>query len=180
MLRSQLPFVVLLTWLAQPLELAGQIQVPHADSAHYTQARALCGPLADDTTVLDSLWPPSGSVVSARFPGLEGLKLLPSTTVPDYPSHLRKQRVQGTVIVAAVVDTTGRIEPGTIKVAATPHEDFVPAVQRYLNGARFAPGRIHGRLMRVCIVMPISFSLPRSEEHTSELQSHSDLVCRLL
>src|SRR5437773_2774394 len=104
MLRSQLPFVVLLTWLAQPLELAGQIQVPHADSAHYTQARALCGPLADDTT--------------------------------------------------------GRIEPGTIKVAATPHEDFVPAVQRYLNGARFAPGRIHGRLMRVCIVMPISFSLP--------------------
>src|SRR5476649_2966404 len=27
---------------------------------------------------------------------------------------------------------------------------------------------------------PISFSSPRSEEHTSELQSHSDLVCRLL
>src|SRR5260221_11724310 len=25
-----------------------------------------------------------------------------------------------------------------------------------------------------------STSLPRSEEHTSELQSHSDLVCRLL
>src|SRR5438034_2640229 len=25
-----------------------------------------------------------------------------------------------------------------------------------------------------------SFSLERSEEHTSELQSHSDLVCRLL
>src|SRR5438132_7519529 len=24
------------------------------------------------------------------------------------------------------------------------------------------------------------FDLPRSEEHTSELQSHSDLVCRLL
>src|SRR5438132_2681045 len=24
------------------------------------------------------------------------------------------------------------------------------------------------------------FELPRSEEHTSELQSHSDLVCRLL
>src|SRR6059036_309378 len=113
MLRSQLPFVVLLTWLAQPLELAGQIQVPHADSAHYTQARALCGPLADDTTVLDPLWPPSGSVVSARFPGFEGLKLLPSTTVPDYPSHLRKQRVQGTVIVAAVVDTTGRDRKST-------------------------------------------------------------------
>src|SRR5438132_11979816 len=27
---------------------------------------------------------------------------------------------------------------------------------------------------------PASSSTPRSEEHTSELQSHSDLVCRLL
>src|SRR5260221_10514969 len=26
----------------------------------------------------------------------------------------------------------------------------------------------------------VLFPLPRSEEHTSELQSHSDLVCRLL
>src|SRR5437588_11926463 len=26
----------------------------------------------------------------------------------------------------------------------------------------------------------VTFQLPRSEEHTSELQSHSDLVCRLL
>src|SRR5260221_2939947 len=26
----------------------------------------------------------------------------------------------------------------------------------------------------------VDISLPRSEEHTSELQSHSDLVCRLL
>src|SRR5438132_8588106 len=26
----------------------------------------------------------------------------------------------------------------------------------------------------------LPFSVPRSEEHTSELQSHSDLVCRLL
>src|SRR5215204_7242242 len=39
-----------------------------------------------------------------------------------------------------------------------------------------SPGRRHpfiGRLCRVC-------SSGRSEEHTSELQSHSDLVCRLL
>src|SRR5438132_7304150 len=28
--------------------------------------------------------------------------------------------------------------------------------------------------------MPVFTSSPRSEEHTSELQSHSDLVCRLL
>src|SRR5260221_4744739 len=29
-------------------------------------------------------------------------------------------------------------------------------------------------------IKPLHFSMGRSEEHTSELQSHSDLVCRLL
>src|SRR5699024_11386059 len=33
---------------------------------------------------------------------------------------------------------------------------------------------------RVCIMVIFSRFLPRSEEHTSELQSRFDLVCRLL
>src|SRR2546430_9826769 len=31
-----------------------------------------------------------------------------------------------------------------------------------------------------CVLSPVSFFFPRSEEHTSELQSQSNLVCRLL
>src|SRR5690349_23025517 len=34
--------------------------------------------------------------------------------------------------------------------------------------------------LRMPQMMPISVVLPRSEEHTSELQSRRDLVCRLL
>src|SRR5260221_9866679 len=34
--------------------------------------------------------------------------------------------------------------------------------------------------IRFCTHRTSKFSSPRSEEHTSELQSHSDLVCRLL
>src|SRR5947207_6055587 len=41
-------------------------------------------------------------------------------------------------------------------------EEIAKAISRYNNGGRVGP--LH----------------PRSEEHTSELQSHSDLVCRLL
>jgi len=158
---SKLLAAVLLTWLVGPLRVVGQAQLPQADTAQYARARALCGALADDSTRLDPLWPPAGSLASARFPGLEGLRILGATPVPEYPERLRKQRVQGTVIVSAIVDTTGRVEPGSIKVATTPHEDFVPAVHRYLKGVRFSPGRIHGRLMRVCVVMPISFGLPQ-------------------
>src|SRR5437773_7757503 len=32
----------------------------------------------------------------------------------------------------------------------------------------------------ICTMRPVCFPAVRSEEHTSELQSHHDLVCRLL
>src|SRR2546430_6686870 len=32
----------------------------------------------------------------------------------------------------------------------------------------------------VCVTRPLMLACPRSEEHTSELQSQSNLVCRLL
>src|SRR5438034_6204031 len=47
--------------------------------------------------------------------------------------------------------------------------------------------RSHGRTVAAAVrgvkhqpCLELRFSLARSEEHTSELQSHSDLVCRLL
>src|SRR5436190_14179332 len=48
--------------------------------------------------------------------------------------------------------------------------------------ARFLRGSLEGSSVREphpSILMPLSSEI-RSEEHTSELQSHSDLVCRLL
>src|SRR5215204_6387188 len=54
-------------------------------------------------------------------------------------------------------------------------------------GTREAPGRSAVRRLRDHLPPPSIVALPRShagtprsEEHTSELQSHSDLVCRLL
>src|SRR5438132_8459125 len=44
------------------------------------------------------------------------------------------------------------------------------------------PGIAAGRVAQILHVHPSTLTgiLKRSEEHTSELQSHSDLVCRLL
>src|SRR5207237_2925568 len=49
-------------------------------------------------------------------------------------------------------------------------------------GAAARPGRARGRPATAwrCPLTPGSSSRPRSEEHTSELQSHLNLVCRLL
>src|SRR5437773_9160819 len=52
------------------------------------------------------------------------------------------------------------------------------------NSPRCGPGRRHGGASRHSCARrsgrPCSSSSRRSEEHTSELQSHHDLVCRLL
>src|SRR5438034_7598499 len=50
---------------------------------------------------------------------------------------------------------------------------FRSALGRALGGRRVGP--VHRRMVRRGVMF-----VSRSEEHTSELQSHSDLVCRLL
>src|SRR5471032_3673445 len=51
--------------------------------------------------------------------------------------------------------------------------DALPICPLAPLSARLRPGRGYGRRRR-------RWSLGRSEKHTSELQSHHDLVCRLL
>src|SRR5262249_60278647 len=54
---------------------------------------------------------------------------------------------------------------------------------RRFGGATGALGRpvtLDGRGYSIVGVMPPGFRFPRSEEHTSELQSLTNLVCRLL
>src|SRR5207249_11937329 len=56
-----------------------------------------------------------------------------------------------------------------------------PRGQRARDGARHRHPRLHARVeARVAMAGPVTGSLARSEEHTSELQSRFDLVCRLL
>src|SRR5206468_12588244 len=49
-----------------------------------------------------------------------------------------------------------------------------------LNAFSWNPDRLAGREGRDVIITPHPGEMARSEEHTSELQSRSDLVCRLL
>src|SRR5688572_31053206 len=64
------------------------------------------------------------------------------------------------------------------------------AARHHDAGRRHALRRARGGLLRVALVLAVDgfdgghwalpCELPRSEEHTSELQSQSNLVCRLL
>src|SRR5436190_13914742 len=65
------------------------------------------------------------------------------------------------------------------------HQIDMLAPERQVRRARDVSARARQATDTIPIVMvfagnPVGAGLIRSEEHTSELQSHSDLVCRLL
>ena len=120
------------------------------------RTRAICGtpePVAVDFLTSDTAGAGSRDSVLTEKPRVLSGPLL------RYPEYLRRARVQGRVIVAGVVDSGGQAERGSIKIVQSPHPDFSRQATYYLEKARFRPGRIGTRPVRVCIEMPVDFRL---------------------
>lgn len=77
-----------------------------------------------------------------------------------YPAPLLLSRISGRVVLEAVIDTTGRVEDGTLRVIESSDARFNQAAKDYARAARFTPGRIAGRAVRVRFEMPVEFKLP--------------------
>jgi TonB family protein len=77
-----------------------------------------------------------------------------------YPAPLLLSRISGRVVLQAVIDTTGRVEDGTLRVIESSDARFNQAAKDYARAARFTPGRIVGRAVRVRFEMPVEFKLP--------------------
>ena len=79
--------------------------------------------------------------------------------VPPYPALLRAAGVEGHVMVQVVVDTTGRPEPGSLRVVESTNRGFDAAAVATIRGALFRPGRVWGRAVRVLVQVPVAFRL---------------------
>ena len=84
---------------------------------------------------------------------------LPGGTRPAYPAALSAAHVEGQVLAQFVVDTAGRVEPGTFKVLETTNAVFADAVEAALPGMRFSPAELHGRAVRQVVQQPFVFRL---------------------
>jgi len=77
---------------------------------------------------------------------------------PDYPADARRREIEGLVVLEAVLDRDGRIEPGVKVVRSIPalDEGALRAVQQW----RFRPARDEsGQTLRVILEVPIRFVL---------------------
>jgi periplasmic protein TonB len=81
---------------------------------------------------------------------------------PVYPEMLRRAGIQGRVLLQAIVDTAGRLEPNSVKILKSSSPGFDLPTRRWALEARFRPARLQGRAVRILVNLPFDFSLSTS------------------
>lgn len=85
----------------------------------------------------------------------------PRNPAPSYPALLRARGVEGEAVLRFVVDTTGRVEPGSAVVLSADDPAFGAAVLRVLPRLRFTPARVGGRAVRQLVQQAFRFEVIR-------------------
>jgi len=112
--------------------------------------------------------PDSGPLFAGRMPGdatpwesslVDELPLLLAGPSAVYPDLLRQAGVHGRVVLEAVIDTLGHVEPGSVLVVESAHPAFAAPAQHSLLASLFRPARVQGRAVRVRVRMAFDFVL---------------------
>jgi TonB family protein len=77
---------------------------------------------------------------------------------PPYPELLRRAGIAGRVLLQAIVDTAGRVEPNSVKILKSSSPGFAVPTRRWALAARFRPARLQGRAVRVLVNLPVDFT----------------------
>jgi len=93
---------------------------------------------------------------------VEERPILLSSPPLAYPDFLRREGIQGRVLLQAIVDTTGRVEPASIKILKSPNSGFDQPTRDWVLKALFRPARLHGEAVRVLINLPVDYAFSSS------------------
>ena len=77
---------------------------------------------------------------------------------PDYPEPARRARIQGTVILEAIITTSGAVQE--IRVLKPLHPLLDEAAARAVREWRYRPATLGGRFVPVYLTVTVRFSLP--------------------
>jgi protein TonB len=78
---------------------------------------------------------------------------------PEYPSALKADGVEGTVLAQFVVNESGRYEAGTLKILNSSNPAFAAAVKDALPRMRFSAAQIGGKKVQQLVQMPFQFHI---------------------
>jgi hypothetical protein len=115
---------------------------------------ALSGTLGAQATNLNRFRDPEGITADPT-----GLLRDPSVRpFPRYPRALQEKGITGAMVVAFVIDTTGRVELETASFVRTSRPEFVKAVCELLPQLRFQPFLVGDQKWRVLLVESFAFN----------------------
>ena len=77
---------------------------------------------------------------------------------PRYPEVLKSAGIGGRVTLEFVVDTTGRVDPSTIKIVNTAHAGFNNAAKEAVSKTIFRPGKLRGQPVNVMVRQQVVFN----------------------
>lgn len=95
----------------------------------------------------------------AEWSGKELLMRIERSVKPRYPEALRQSGIDGRVVVQFTVDTTGRVEPSSIRILSSTHDLFTRAVRDALVQFRFTPAAVGDRRVPALAEMPFEFQI---------------------
>jgi len=85
----------------------------------------------------------------------------PSSAAPSYPPAMMSLNIEGAATMKFVVDTTGRVDLGTVQTIAATNPAFVHAVLDALPKMRFHPARVGALAVRQMAMEEFKFQLKR-------------------
>jgi Gram-negative bacterial TonB protein C-terminal len=80
---------------------------------------------------------------------------------PIYPRALEASHVEADFTVMFVVDSTGRVDPGSLEVPGGVHRLFADAVRYALMRSRYLPAQLAGRPVRQLVSQEFIFRMAR-------------------
>ena len=87
------------------------------------------------------------------------LPVLVSKVNPDYTQEAKDARIEGTVVLACVVDSDGRVSEATVSRSLDPIFGLDQQAVNALKAWRFKPGEKDGKPVAVRVVVEMAFTL---------------------
>ncbi len=78
---------------------------------------------------------------------------------PPYPPAMLARKIEGSVAVQYIVDTTGRADTSSFRVLEATHEDFAESVRRTLPQMRFRAAKMNETKVRQLVQQLFSFRI---------------------
>jgi TonB family protein len=91
----------------------------------------------------------------------------PRSAAPTYPKDMEARGIEGDVKARFVIDSTGLIDPSTIKVLESTNESFARAVRAAMPGMRFRPAMVGTKAVRQLAEQEFAFHVQIKRDSTA-------------